>query len=127
MRTFTEKELAEVIRKHHLWLSGAAAGCADLSFADLGGADLSFAKLSGAAAGNNREIKTLQLGEYYTVITSEKIAVGCQAHTLDKWKAFSDRDILEMDGKDGLAWWKQWRDVIFRVHETIEASRKEAA
>jgi len=100
-------------------LSSADLSYANLSFADLSSADLSSADLSYASAGNNIEVKTLQLGKYYTVISAYKVRVGCQSHTLEEWKGFDDRAILEMDGKDGLIWWKQWRDVIFQVAATI--------
>ena len=59
MKTFTEQELKEILRKHKLWLedsdqqdaeradlSCANLSCADLSGADLSGADLSCANLS---------------------------------------------------------------------------------
>ena len=54
MKTFTEQELKEILRKHKLWLEDqqdaerADLSRADLSRADLSGADLSGADLSGA-------------------------------------------------------------------------------
>ena len=61
MKTFTEQELKEILRKHKLWLedsdqqdaewadlSGADLSRADLSWANLSRADLSGADLSGA-------------------------------------------------------------------------------
>ena len=140
MKTYTPSELTEIIRKHHLYLEHEKGGeranlryadlrfadlryanlrSADLSYANLNSADLSSADLRYASAGNNIEVKTLQLGKYYTVISAYKVRVGCQSHTLEEWKGFDDRAILEMDGKDGLIWWKQWRDVIFQVAATI--------
>jgi len=100
-------------------LSYADIRYADLSSTNLSSANLSYADLSSASSGNNIEVKTLQLGEYYTVISAYKVCVGCQSHTLEEWKGFDDRAILEMDGKDGLIWWKQWRDVICQVAATI--------
>jgi len=73
------------------------------------------------AAGENVRIKTLQLGRYLTTITKDTICVGCQAATLEEWQGFSDREILNMDDKQGLIWWKQWKDVIFKVHSTMES------
>ena len=59
MKTFTEQELKEILRKHKLWLedsdqqgaeranlSYADLSCVDLSYADLSRADLSYADLS---------------------------------------------------------------------------------
>ena len=51
MKTFTEQELKEILRKHKLWLENCDqqdAGRADLCFADLCGADLRGANLRGA-------------------------------------------------------------------------------
>ena len=51
MKTFTEQELKEILRKHKLWLEDSDqqdAERADLSCADLSGADLSCADLSWA-------------------------------------------------------------------------------
>ena len=100
-------------------LSSANLRSANLRYANLRSADLRSADLRYASAGNNIEVKTLQLGKYYTVISAYKVRVGCQSHTLEEWKGFDDRAILEMDGKDGLIWWKQWRDVICQVAATI--------
>ena len=47
MKTYTEKELAEILRKHQAWLNNEEDGeRANLSFADLSDANLSFADLS---------------------------------------------------------------------------------
>nr|DAG57112.1 MAG TPA: pentapeptide repeat protein [Caudoviricetes sp.] len=51
MKTFTEQELKEILRKHKLWLEGSGqqdAERANLSCANLSGAYLSRANLSGA-------------------------------------------------------------------------------
>jgi uncharacterized protein YjbI with pentapeptide repeats len=53
MKTFTATELAEVLRKHRLWLAGENEGeLANLSNANLSNADLSFANLSNANLSN---------------------------------------------------------------------------
>ena len=49
MKTFTPKEIQEVLRLHKLWLAGSPEGkCADLRNADLRNADLRNANLFGA-------------------------------------------------------------------------------
>ena len=49
MKTYTKEELAEVLRKHRLWVEGKEGGeRANLSRANLSRADLSRANLSGA-------------------------------------------------------------------------------
>ena len=49
MKTYTKEELAEILRKHNLWLANGVGGeRAELHGADLSGADLSYANLCGA-------------------------------------------------------------------------------
>ena len=49
MKTYTKEELAEILRKHNLWLANGVGGeRAELHGADLSGADLSGANLYGA-------------------------------------------------------------------------------
>ena len=78
------------------------------------GANLSGAYLTGAV-GNNREVKLLQLGKYYTtILVGIKIHIGCECHTIEQWENFTDKEISEMD--DGaLDWWKKWKEVILKV------------
>ena len=137
--------LKKILDDHEKWLNGENGGrSADLSDADLRDADLSGANLRGAnlrganlsdanlsganlsnlASGNNREIKTLQLGTYQTVISPHSISCGCQSHTAEKWENFTNREILEMDGKGGLEWWKEWKDTILKVAKTIPTTEE---
>ena len=92
---------------------------ADLSYANLRGTDLSDASLSGTnlgyAIGNNKEIKTLQLGKYLTtILVGIKIHIGCQNHTVEQWEKFTDKEISTMDN-GALEWWKEWKEVILKV------------
>ena len=97
---------------------------ADLSYANLRGTDLSNADLIGAylgnATGNNKEVKSLQLGKYLTtILVGIKIHIGCQCHTVQQWENFTDKEISTMD--DGpLEWWKEWKEVILKVAKEIK-------
>ncbi len=95
-------------------LTYADLSYADLTYANLTYADLSYANLRGAI-GNNKEVKTLQLGKYdITILVGIKIDIGCQNHTITKWANFTDEEISKMD--DGaLEWWKEWKEVILKV------------
>jgi hypothetical protein len=100
----------------------------DLRYADLKGADLSYTNLKGAdlkgadlsniifryCIGNGKEIKSLQIGTYVIAYTKDILNIGCQSHTLDKWKAFSDNEINNMDSK-ALEWWKLNKDIIITL------------
>ena len=68
--------------------------------------------------GNNRELKTLQLGTYITCISQEAIAIGCKQYTPSEWWAFSDEEIEAMDS-GALEWWNEWKDTIKKVWEAM--------
>jgi uncharacterized protein YjbI with pentapeptide repeats len=78
-------------------------------------ANLSGANLSGAnlrqSIGNNKEIKTVQLGTWLTVLTKDVMAIGNQQHPIADWMSFEDVRIAEMDEKV-LAWWKTNKPII---------------
>ena len=95
-------------------LYGANLRYANLKYANLRDANLSGADLSGAI-GNNKEVKSLQLGKYNTtILVGIKIQIGCQNHTIPEWENFTDVEISKMD--DGaLEWWKEWKEVILKV------------
>ena len=105
-------------------LSGTNLKFANLKFANLSGANLSganlkFANLSDAdlryCIGNTREVKSLQIGTYLISYTKDILNIGCQSHTLDKWKNFLDDDILYMDGERALEWWRLNKDIIITL------------
>jgi hypothetical protein len=85
---------------------------ADLSGADLRGADLRGADLSGA----NLIIITWMHRTVY--ITTGHIRIGCQAHSLNDWKNFTDDQISEMDSK-ALNFWKENKELIVGLCERL--------
>lgn len=118
---------------------GSAIVC---GFAEVGGSSLVFenarvngnSKVSGTAqVRGNSEITTGEVertalniaGHQWNItITKNHLQIGCQCHTFEEWKNFSDRKINEMHFL-ALNWWKQnclWLfDVInsFRNHENV--------
>ena len=104
-------------------LSRADLSDANLSDADLSGANLSSANLSSAnlfgAIGNKEQIKSIQIEKYNICYTVDILQIGCERHTVNEWKSYTDEDIRKMDGNDGLHWWEKWKDWIFK---TIEMS-----
>ena len=94
-------------------LSGSNLSGSDLRRSDLRGSDLSNIKLFDTI-GNNKEIKTLQLGGYVVnyVQSTNIIQIGCENHTVEEWKNFSDDEISQMD-IGALEWWNKWKDFIF--------------
>jgi uncharacterized protein YjbI with pentapeptide repeats len=85
---------------------------ANLYRANLTGADLTRANLTRAnlmdIIGNNKEIKSLQLfDEYGIAYTKDRLQIGCKNHSFQEWWNFSDKEILAMDGKKALSFWKK--------------------
>ena len=97
-------------------LSDADLSYANLRDANLSGADLRDANLRGAF-GNMEHVKSLQTETYYITYTSKIIQIGCQRHTIEEWKNFNNKSILEMEGKRALEWWNKWKPIIMQIIE----------
>ena len=148
MKKISQEELNKILELHKMWLNGEDSGIsadligvnlrhtnligadlrnANLREADLRYADLEYANLIGAdlsyCVGNNKEIKSLQLGTYDVAFTKNILCVGCQSHTLKEWKAFTDEEIAKMDD-NALEWWKKWKDTLITIiKKTYERNR----
>ena len=108
---FVEKEenLAQV--SGNAWVSGDAqvSGNARVS----GDAQVSGnARVSGDARVSPVVITGLN---YVITITDKHIKIGCEFHLITEWKKFSDKRILEMDGKSALTFWKNHKKVIIET------------
>jgi hypothetical protein len=113
-------------------LGGANLGCANLRGADLGGADLGGANLRGAdlggaylggaylrgadlrCHGDMRYGFTIQLDMWPIGFTKTTLQIGCQRHSIDSWRNFTDIEINRME-PDALAWWKRWKVPLFCI------------
>jgi len=100
---------------------------ADLRYANLSYADLRYANLRSASslllsAGNNKNIKTIQTGDYIVNYTDTVMQIGYQRHSISDWWSFDDRRIADMDGKTALKFWKTWKPILQAI---IEASPAE--
>jgi len=102
-------------------ISGANLRGANINGADLRGADISGADLRGAT-GNQKEIKTINTTKYTIVFSDEKLAIGCQQHSIEEWKEFTDDEISEMDN-GALEWWNRWSAFIFTAIELSDAEK----
>ena len=123
------KNLEEQLELHKLWLKGEQGGVlldlsdadlsdANLRYANLRGADLSDTNLSGAnlrfSIGNNKEIKSLQIGEYLISYHKNILNIGCKRYTLLEWESFTNIEIDNMDTK-ALDWWNLNKHIIFEL------------
>jgi len=89
---------------------------ADLRYANLRYANLSYADLRSVAAGNHREIKTIQDSTYAITYTNTHMAIGCQQHTIKQWFRFSKEQIAEMDC-GALEWWTKSKPILKAIME----------
>ena len=101
-------------------LGGANLRDANLRGVDLRGVDLRGVDLWGVV-GDKTYIKTLQLDTYSVSYTSEIMQIGCESHSIEDWWKFKDKEILAMDGKKALTWWKKWKPVLKQIIKTSPA------
>ena len=46
------------------------------------------------------------------MVIDDNIKIGWELHTLNEWNKFTNKEILKMDGKEALKWWKEHKPVI---------------
>jgi len=101
-------------------LRGADLRGANLRDADLWDADLLGADLRGAYYnGEKLEKEPIQITgfKYSVLITKEQIKIGCELHKVAQWQKFTNKEIIAMDGKEALEWWRTYKDLIFKAHK----------
>jgi hypothetical protein len=111
-------------------LTGADLSDADLLGANLTGANLTGANLTGAALENcyfwnalwksglpikAKPIQILGL-RWKILILDGYMSIGCQCHTFDNWKRFSDKFINKMDS-NALSFWTQHKTMLLALCE----------
>ena len=106
-------------------LRGADLRGANLLVADLRGAYLRVANLRGAylrgadlrgADLPEKELIIITLRRWNAYCIGGYIRIGCQYHSREKWAAFTDAEIAEMDD-DALEYWSKYRDLILLASE----------
>ena len=115
-------------------LSGANLSGANLSGANLSGANLSDANLSGAKW-NGVEINRAPLQlfglRWAVTILDGHMQIGCQMHTLAAWDAMTDEQIVSMDGRDALRFWRSHKAALLALAASdgrgVEVAAQEAA
>ena len=97
-----------------------------LRYANLMNADLRYANLRNVlllnTIGNMRQIKSLQLETYTVVYTDTVLQIGCENHSIENWKTFTNEQILKMGGKEALRFWNKYKEMIFNIIELSPAS-----
>jgi len=94
-------------------LSRANLRGADLSRADFSGANLNSTTLYGATIPDGITLSLIPIqvstGVYYITIFDSHMQIGCEFHSLKEWWKFNNEQIIEMDGKKALTFWKAWK------------------
>jgi hypothetical protein len=52
---------------------------------------------------------------YYITITKTNMCIGCEGHSIEDWKSFTDDRILKMDGKRALVFWRRYKKLLFTI------------
>ena len=109
----------------HAYLYGANLAHANLTDANLRGANLDGANLDGCA-GDRVYIKSIFVIDVYPITyTSKVLQIGCQRHPMESWWEFDDKEILSMDGKTALKFWREWKETIKMIIEKSPAKPTE--
>jgi len=103
-------------------LDGAYLGGANLDGASLDGANLDGASLDGAyLAGANLDGEVLNKApislinlQWSILITGQYMRIGCQRHTHEEWRDFTDAKIRNM-AIDALAFWRKWKAPLLAI------------
>jgi len=102
-----------------LTLVAAVKARANLANANLGGADLDGANLAGEVL-NKAPISLINL-QWSILITGQYMRIGCQRHTHEEWRDFTDAEIGNM-AIDALAFWRKWKAPLLAIcHANHEA------
>ena len=93
-------------------LAGAYLGGANLGGANLGGANLGGAYLDGEVL-NKAPISLINL-QWSILITGQYMRIGCQRHTHEEWRDFTDAKIRNM-AIGALAFWREWKAPLLAI------------
>ena len=56
--------------------------------------------------------------EYRLYFMSNIIKIGCEQHSPEEWKNFSDEEISDMD-EGALEWWNRWKKFVLNTHANL--------
>ena len=83
----------------------------------LRGVDLSDANLRYA------DLIIITWSHWHTYITPGHMRIGCQFHSLDEWRNFTDDQIAEMHG-DATEFWAENKELLIGLCERFEKGQK---
>lgn len=101
-----------------LCVEAAVSLGANLGVANLGGANLRGANLWGAKYGDYEISKPpVQIAglRYLVTILDHHMLIGCEHHGHDEWTKFTNKRILEMDGKAAGDFWREHKKMLLAL------------
>ena len=129
MRVALEKATSISANLSDANLSGAYLRGANLSGANLRDANLSGAKWNGVEI-NRAPLQLFGLRWAVTILDGH-MQIGCQMHTLAAWDAMTDEQIVSMDGRDALRFWRSHKAALLALAASdgrgVEVAAQEAA
>ena len=110
-------------------LAGAYLADANLAGANLAGANLAGAKWRDGITITRAPIQVGNLENGWPVsILDAHMEIGCELHTFTEWRAFTDKEILKMNSKSALVFWRRYGPALLALCATREAeAQKETA
>lgn len=112
-------DIKKIIEDHRIWVAGDGGERANLRGANLRDANLRLADLSYADL-RGSGLKVFHGGEWIAYITAEKIRIGCQHHSIEEWKNFTDDEIDQMSG-GALDYWRENKGIIMMIAGSIKS------
>ena len=112
MKIFTNEQIQTILSKHKKFLSHEIDGvCADLSGADLCDTNIT-----------NTKLLIFHCDMWTAYVQKDKIRIGCQYHTTERWRNFTNDEIQKMSKKpSALDWWNKNKSIIFMMADSIES------
>ncbi len=106
-------------------LEGANLRGANLQDADLRDADLQDANLQDANLRGAKHAPLVMTSLYWPVHISGTgmMRIGCQEHSIERWKGFSDELISRMDGY-ALKFWNQHKAMLLGICDTYKHAKE---
>ena len=68
-----------------------------------------YAEVSGYAQATKEVITFENTFDYDITVTDKHIQIGCQQHLKSEWLHFTDEEIIKMDGKKALNFWRLFK------------------
>ena len=108
-------------------LHGADLRGADLQGSNLHGANLHGANLRGANLHGAKNAPMIITGLLWTVYIdgTGMMRIGCQNHSVEDWKNFTDEKISAMDSK-ALTFWNQYKSMLLSACDTHKHVEEQA-